>query len=112
MIIPVEMSSEDNYEKTTSIIKNKIMKDKEKITVKDLFNQVSEGEITVEELRAGLKEILNRERKRPGVTQKDAIKLGRKIASEAKKLEKKLEKPVKVEKAFDEVESQIDSLDI
>ena len=107
MIIPVEMSSEDNYEKTTSIIKNK-----EEITVKDLFNQVSEGEITVEELRAGLKEILNRERKRPGVTQEDAIKLGQEIASEAKKLEEKLAEKEKVEAAFKEVDSQIDSLGI
>ena len=107
MIIPVKMSSEDNYEKTTSIIKNK-----EEITVKDLFNQVSEGEITVEELRAGLKGILNRERKRPGVTQEDAIKLGQEIASEAKKLEEKLAEKEKVEATFKEVDSQIDSLGI
>lgn len=79
-------------------------------SIEELFNDLASGKIDEEELRAGLKKIVNEEREKEGASEEAAKALQSKIAEQAKRFNKALEK--KVEKAYDKVNSYIDNLEL
>jgi len=118
-LVMVRMSSEDNYESATPV--NDESDDEAK--VKKLFEEIYEGNITEEDLRQGLLDIINEIKNSDSSTEEDAVKLGEIISSEMKTLEEKLKQRKIIEQeakrkadakndAFDKLASTITNLKI
>lgn len=74
MIVPVRVTSEDNYDSATPIIVRK--------EVRELFNRCIQGDMSIEKLKIGLHALMNQECERNNATVADINNLGKEISAQ------------------------------